>query len=426
MKIRWNSDYTLRAIYASIVIAILVLCIFIGINYSVVFGWLGRVLTFCSPILYGFIIAYLCNPVMKFFEKRVFRFLDRKKPHPRLRRALSMTVTYLLYSILIALFLLLILPQIVQSYNDLQAKMSGYVSSAQEWVTSFISSAKNSALLGYFDFSSLIDGINDLISNSYKIVLNVTPYVLDYVGRITNQLKNALLGIIFSLYFLADKEKLIAQVKKVLHALFSKERVRRILEFSVYTDRTFGGFILGKIEDSLIIGVLTFITLAVFRMPYYPLISVIICVTNIIPFFGPFIGAIPSIFFIFIADPMKALWFTVIILVIQQIDGNIIGPKIIGVSTGLDSLGVIVAITLMSGLFGIPGMFFGVPLFSLILYVINTLIRRRLHKRGLPHELSAYYDRKQAMKTAPAPDPEPPIEAEDPADPQDGEVGPKS
>jgi len=293
-------------------------------------------------------------------------------------------------------FILLIVPQIVVSYNDLQSKMSGYVTSAQSFVTDLVTRAEGSQLFSwvieFVDYDGIISSVNQLISDSYKIIQSVTPYILDYVGMLINQLKNALLGIIFSAYFLAGKEKLAAQAKKLLHALFNKTNVTKITDFASYTDKTFGGFIIGKIVDSIIIGILTFIVLAVCKIPYYPLISLIIGVTNVIPFFGPFIGAIPSIFFIFIADPIKALWFAVIILIIQQIDGNIIGPKILGVSTGLDSLGVIVSITIMSGIFGIPGMFFGVPLFALIVYCIDLLIVKQLKKRSLPENIEAYMD----------------------------------
>jgi len=394
LKINWNQKYTLIALYSCAVTAIIVILVFIGFNFAGIFAQIKRFLAFVSPITYGFVIAYLVNPVMKFCENKLFGFVSKKKPHKKLQRALAMITAYLIFAVAITVFILLIVPQVITSYYDLQSKMSGYVTSAQKWVTDFISSTENSdglsAIISYIDFDAIIESVNELIADSYKIIQEITPYIIDYIGGIINQLKNALLGIIFSVYFLAGKEKLAAQLKKMLYAIFSKVSVKKILGFASYTDMTFGGFIVGKIVDSIIIGILTFIVLAIFKMPYYPLISLIIGVTNVIPFFGPFIGAIPSIFFIFIADPMKAFWFALIILIIQQVDGNIIGPKILGVSTGLDSLGVIVAITIMSGIFGIPGMFFGVPLFAMILYCIDLLVRRSLGKRGLPLETADY------------------------------------
>jgi len=396
LKINLNPKYTLIAVYSCAVTAIIVICVFVGFNLDFFAGWFGRFFAFVSPITYGLIIAYLVNPVMKFCENKLFRFVSRKKPHPKIQRALAMISAYTIFAVAITLFILLIVPQIVVSYNDLQAKMAGYVASAQSWVTALMTSTEESSwlsyIISYIDFDSMIESINELISNSYKIIQEITPYIIDYMGKIINQLKNALLGIIFSAYFLWDKEKLSAQIKKALYAVFSKENVKRLLGFASYTDNTFGGFIIGKIVDSIIIGILTFIILAICKMPYYPLISLIVGVTNVIPFFGPFIGAIPSIFFIFIADPMKTFWFAIIILIIQQIDGNIIGPKILGVSTGLDSLGVVVSITIMSGIFGIPGMFFGVPLFAMIVYFIDILVRRSLTKRGLPCETEDYLD----------------------------------
>lgn len=164
-----------------------------------------------------------------------------------------------------------------------------------------------------------------------------------------------------------------------------------VISFLSFTDDTFGGFIIGKLLDSLIIGVLTFIILAIFKMPYYQMISVIIGVTNVIPFFGPFIGAIPAVFIIFIADPIKALWFIVIIIIIQQIDGNIIGPKILGQTTGLSSLGVIIAITVMSGLLGVAGMFIGVPLFALIYIGFERILNRRIAEKKASADRNTVY-----------------------------------
>ena len=190
---------------------------------------------------------------------------------------------------------------------------------------------------------------------------------------------------------LASKERLKAQVKKFTTAMFPPKGRHRFYRYVRLCDRTFGGFFVGKIIDSLIIGAITLVVLLIFRMPYALLISTIICVTNIIPVFGPFIGAIPSAFIIFIVSPSKALIFLVLILLIQQLDGNVIGPKILGDSTGLSTLGVIISIVIMGEYFGIVGMIVGVPIFAVAVALVKEFLEQKLRAKDLPTDTSEYY-----------------------------------
>lgn len=377
MKINWNNKYTTIAIYAAIVSAVTIICIFIGINISVFLSYLGNILNVINPLIVGFIIAYLFNPMMKMFENKVYKFIEKKKPHPKLKRAFSIITTYLIYAIILSLVIALIIPQVVVSYNDLLGKMDIYIKSLGNLLDDI------DGKLPFINTDELIGYINELLSDSYSLIQNITPYITGFFSVLVDQLKNAFLGIIISIYFLSSKEKLIAIVKKSMFAFLKREKGESIISFLKFTDDTFGGFIIGKLLDSLIIFILTFIVLALFKMPYYQLISVIVGVTNVIPFFGPFIGAIPGAFIILIANPTKALWFIIIIVIIQQIDGNIIGPKILGETTGLSSLGVIVAITVMSGLFGIVGMFIGVPIFALLYVFVKKFINYMAYKKGI-------------------------------------------
>ncbi len=375
VKVDWNKKYTTIAVYACVVAAITVLCIFLCLNIKNVGVTLSGFMKLLNPLIIGFIIAYLFNPLLTVCERSLFGFIGTKKPHPIIKRVLSLITTYAVFSVIIALIISLVIPQVALSYNDLMSKMTYYMSSVESFI-------KNVTFtFPFIDIDKLLVYLNEWISDSYTLIQNVTPYITGFFGAFIDQLKNAFLGIVISVYLLFSKEKITAQLKKTMYAFLPKKNGDGILSFLSFTDDTFGGFIIGKLLDSIIIGVLTFIVLAIFKMPYYQMISVIIGVTNVIPFFGPFIGAIPGVFIIFIADPTKALWFIVIIIIIQQIDGNIIGPKILGQTTGLSSLGVIIAITVMSGLLGVAGMFIGVPLFALLYIGFERILNRRIAEK---------------------------------------------
>ena len=203
-------------------------------------------------------------------------------------------------------------------------------------------------------------------------------------------LYNLIIGYIIAIYILVDKEKFKAQSKKLLYTLFDYDRINIILENTRYTDKVFGGFFAGKLLDSLIIGIICFICMIIMGMPYSLIVSVIVGVTNIIPYFGPFIGAIPSAFLIFLVDPGKCLMFIVFIFVLQQIDGNIIGPNIFGSKTGLSSFWVLFSLLIFGGLFGMVGMLLGVPLFSILYSFINGVLKRRLKEKKLPEDSKDY------------------------------------
>ncbi|MBQ8397119.1 MAG: AI-2E family transporter [Clostridia bacterium] len=401
-KIDWNRKYTTIAAYACIVIAIAVVILVVGLNFDRVSAGIHHVIDVLNPIFVGVIIAYLCNPLFRLLESKAFAFVERKKRRRRLRRGLALTSTYLIVLLVIVLFLLLVVPQIVGSYNDLVARFSSYINSAVAFADNFIREFplfgdEYQSINDFIDPNAISAKIKELLTESGDFLTSLTNNVLSYGVGFVNTALDILLAIIISIYLLAAKEKMSARVKKILSAFLPKERVQSLWELATYTDHTFGGFIVGKLLDSLIIGILSFFVFAIFKMPYYPLLAVIVGVTNVIPFFGPFIGAIPSIFIVFIAEPSKTLWLALLILIIQQLDGNVIGPKILGDSTGLSSLGVVVSITIMGGYFGVAGMFFGVPLFAVICSLLKKYIEGRLGARELPTETEAYYTNPDAI-----------------------------
>ena len=399
MKLEWNKKYTTIAIYACIVFSIAAIILTVCLNFEAVWTKLRAIVSVFNPIFLGIIIAYLCNPLLRLFERRVFTF-PQKDPQNRkkkkLCRTLSLTCTYLVIFFFVFLFLQLLVPQIATSYNDLISRFSSYISSAIAFVDTLIRdfplfSGEFETVTDLIDVNELMQKVRDFITSSGNLLTDIANYLLTYSVNVVAGAKNVLLALIISVYLLAAKERILAQSKKICSAVLPNKHIKSFFDFAVYSDRTFGGFIVGKLLDSLIIGILSFIVFAIFKMPYYPLIAVIVGVTNVIPFFGPFIGAIPSAFIIFIADPPKTILFIILILLIQQLDGNVIGPKILGESTGLSSLGVIVSITIMSGLFGIAGMFFGVPLFAILCALGKKFIESRLQSKELPLETGDYY-----------------------------------
>ena len=394
LKIDWNKKYTTIAVYACIVITFAVVLVAAAMNISVVWGGVKGFFKVLNPFIIGFCIAFLINPLMMIFENRVFGFIGKKKRRCKLKRTLSIIIAYIIVSVLISLFVYMVVPQIVQSYNDLQPKLSGYVTGAQEFSSTLFDKDKTPIpefILKFLDLDALNDSFNNFFKDFYKLFIDFSPYIINFATNTINSLKNALIGIIVSIYFLFSKEKLCAQVKKTCYAFFNRKRAARMVRITRKTKATFEGFIIGKIIDSIIIGVLTFFVLMIFKMPYYPLVAVIVGVTNVIPFFGPFIGAIPSAFIIFIADPIKSFWFVLIILAIQQLDGNVIGPYILGDSTNMSALWVMFSIIFMSGVLGITGMFIGVPIFATLYAIFVEYANKLLIARGKSRKLVNYY-----------------------------------
>jgi len=278
---------------------------------------------------------------------------------------------------------------------EFENQIEGYVLAAQHIVDNFV---REFPLFNgeYEDFSEFLN-VNELTTDVKQLIANFSNYlemainyILKYGSRFVIEVKNILIGIIASVYLLLAKERLVAKGKRAIAAVLNRRQYLNFVSLMRYTDKTVGGFLIGKIIDSLIIGILTFIVLSIASMPFTPLISVIVGVTNIIPFFGPFIGAVPSAFIILISEPSKTIWFILIIFVIQQLDGNIIGPKILGSSTGMTSLAVLVAITISGGLFGFSGMIFGVPAAAVICALFQQFTDKRLRAKKMPTDLEFY------------------------------------
>lgn len=346
------------------------------------------------PFIYGAVIAYLLKPVCNTIEGFLRRFIPEKMNG--LISVLSIALTILFGLLLVYALLMMIIPQLITSvtslYSTAQRNFAKFVQWANhvefiennETIMSLLNSAYDTMTTNLDGWvkNTLIPSMQDIVSGAAVGVLNVVTWA-----------KNLVIGIIVAVYMLASRKRFVQQAKLVFYSVFKPRWAQLIIEEIQYADKMFGGFINGKIMDSAIIGVLCYIGCLIFKFPSALLVSVIIGVTNVIPFFGPFIGAIPATLLILIQNPIKALWFVLFVLVLQQVDGNIIGPKILGNTTGLSSFWVLFAILLFGGLWGFVGMIVGVPLFAVIYDVIKKLVIHGLHRNNELELLQTYHEK---------------------------------
>ena len=386
-----NSSQNFRkrgSVATAILLGITFILLYVLVNISTFSGIISNILSVCAPIILGVALAYLLNPLLKFYEFKVFKWIKKK----RILRGLSLFMTYVTVGAFLTACALVLIPQLIQSASDLTAKFDGYLQSTADLLNSVLQ--KMFAQQGdenTLDKEKLLSAITGFISDSGDLVSGILNYIVQYGSGLVVSLKNMIFAFFISIYVLISKERLKAQVNKFTSAVFHTRGQKRFYRYVSLCDRTFSGFFVGKIIDSLIIGAITLVTLLIFRMPYALLVSAIVCVTNVIPVFGPFIGAIPSFFIIFIVSPPKAFLFLVLILIIQQLDGNVIGPKVLGDSTGISTLSVMAAILVMGDIFGVVGMVIGVPLFAVIIAVVKELVEAKLKKKNLPTETAEYY-----------------------------------
>ncbi|MBP1582267.1 MAG: AI-2E family transporter [Oscillospiraceae bacterium] len=389
MKLDWNRKYTTIAIYAFLVIAAGLLFQQVVNDIPPLTKYFGMIGDLLMPFAVGGALAYILNPVLNWIEWNLFPLIFRDKVSRKARRSLSVLLSYLFLILVIGLFGLIVLPQIYDSVMSLIGRSSTYVQQAEALLNYLIDTYGDNELVSQV-LQQLYASAETIAKQGYQLLTDVVPMVADWAISLTNSLFDAIMGLIISVYVLLSKETFAAQIKKLFSAFFKKDTVETILSIAHDSNDIFCGFISGKIVDSFIIGVLCFVGTTVMNMPYAMLVSVIVGVTNVIPYFGPFIGAIPSIFLIMLVDPMKGLYFAIFILLLQQLDGNVIGPKILGDSTGLTAFWVVFSVTFFGGLFGFVGMLIGVPTFAVIYSLIRRLAEYCLRNRGLETETSAY------------------------------------
>lgn len=386
MKVNWNSKYTTISVYSFIVICCSIIFYRIASDTSVFMGKISSIISTLQPFIIGAVIAYLLNFILVFVEERMLSKNKLNKLKPKSKRAIGLLLTYIVAFILLALFIQFVLPQLVESMLGLVNDIPIYLTNLSDLLTKYTKDLNVDK--EYLDIA--VTKLTDFINYFISVAAGLLPVVGQALGIVASSIWNIVLGVIISIYLLIDKEKFCALGRKVVCAVFNEKHSKRILQLVDRSNDTFGKFLSGKIIDSAIIGVLTFVVLTIFKMPYVLLISVIIGITNIIPFFGPFFGAIPATIIILFVSPIKALWFILIIIVIQQLDGNIIGPKILGDSIGISAFWILFSLLVAGKFLGLVGMIIGVPLFAIIYSIIKEVIEEKLDKKGLPVNTNDY------------------------------------
>lgn len=385
MKIDWNRKYTTVAVYSFIVIACSIVFYLISSQVKVFSSKISDFIAILYPFIIGFAIAYLLNFILKFIENRIISEKMRGKSPARVR-AISMLLTYLVAGTLCYLFVHFVWPELLESIIGLFNDIPNYVNNATVMINKLIEEF-NLTPASMEILESKWKEITDFIMN---FMTDIIPVIGNTIMIVLSSLWNIVLGVIVSIYLLKDKEKFFAISKKITYAIFNREHSYKILELTHRANKIFGKFLGGKILDSFIIAIITFVVLTIFKMPYTLLVTVIVGVTNVIPFFGPFFGAIPSVILVRFVSPIKAFWLLIIILIIQQLDGNVIGPKILGDSIGVSAFWILFALLIAGKFLGLVGMLLGVPLFAFIYSIIKDVTEERLDKKGLPVNTDDY------------------------------------
>ncbi|MDE7302470.1 MAG: AI-2E family transporter [Oscillospiraceae bacterium] len=390
LKIDFNRKYTTIAAYCVFTFAICLAMVLVCICFPTISGYIKAFFKVIAPVTWGVVIAYICNPIMKFFERVSTRLLCKKKPHPKLCRYIGVFISMFLLIAVISLLLALLIIQVRDSVMEILYNIPAYISQLEALATKFLGDYPE--LVKAFEDQletiqpRLIEFANNLIPRLGDISIKVKDGAIDFILA----LKDFIIGFIVAIYLLISKETFIAQARKVLYALFPNNVGKSILRVSARANSTLSGFLSGKILDSFIIGMACFIVMKILDWEFAVLISVIIGVTNIIPFFGPFFGAVPSALLLLMAAPKQVIPFVVFIIILQQVDGNILGPKILGDSTGLSPFWVMFAIFVGGGLFGFAGMLLGVPVFAVIYAMFSDFVAHLLKKKRLSHRTVDY------------------------------------
>lgn len=388
MKNRNWRPYVYKALILFGAIALSIAFFFLLYFNDHIRAWLGKIVGILKPFIYGGVMAYLLKPVCNVFEEKLVCWLtpSGKTPSARVRRigaAVSIGVSVLLGIIIVAALLMMVLPQLATSIAGIVTMLEANIKYLEQWLTQFL--GEQTVIMNYIENISV--GITDRLTDWLNTQL--LPNIQMVIGGVTSSVfgivtvfKNLFIGLIVAIYLLGSRKQFAMQGRLIVYSVLKKRWADVVIGEVRFADRMFCGFINGKLLDSAIIGLLCFLFMWLFKLPYALLVSVIVGVTNVIPFFGPYIGAVPSVLLILMVSPIQSLVFLAFIIVLQQFDGNILGPRILGNVTGLSSFWVLFAILVFGGLFGFIGMIIGVPVFAVIYDIVKKLVHRGLHRNG--------------------------------------------
>lgn len=378
-RFKANDNYFTIAVYALGVIFVGAIIVKLFLSWNSTMETLKKIITIMMPFILGILIAFVLNPVVNKIGWLLGKFCKMKDGTPK--KVLSLLIAYVLVLGLIVVMFFGIIPQVISSITDLV----NFVPDAVNQIYYFVDNLEQH--FPTLDMDVLRNAINnaipDFLNYAKDFATNLVPALYKVSTTIVQWLLNLIIALIVSIYMLSDKKPLLKSVKALIYALVPVKYLDPTVEILKEANKLFSGFIVGKAIDSTIIGVLCFLLMTILQLPYSVLISVIVGVTNMIPYFGPFIGAVPGAIIMLLISPLKALIFVIMILVLQQFDGLILGPKILGDSTGLKPLWIIIAITIGGSIAGVLGMFLGVPVVAFLRYLLNRFLKYRLKERNM-------------------------------------------
>ena len=351
---------------------------FVCLKITPIFNFVKRIIKILMPFIIGFAIAFILMPLRNIVETK---WLSKVSIKDKTKRKIAVVVCIVVLLIVIAAALLLLIPQLVSSIQTLIGNMDTYMATFENFIDRYLSSDEYGPVI-----ENVMNSLTTQVSNWTKELSSLIPKLLNFSVSFVSGILNFFIGLIVSVYILVDEETFRRQLHKAIQAIFPEKTANYIFDVMKLSSKMFNSFIFGKALDSLIIGLICWLVTSIMNIPYSPLISMVVGITNMIPVFGPFIGAIPSIFILLFISPMKALEFGIFIIILQQIDGNIIGPYIIGDSMGLPAFWVMFAIILGGGLFGVVGMFLGVPVFAVLFTLLKELLIERYKAKHIQTE----------------------------------------
>lgn len=399
MNFKWDKKYLYWGVTAFLVLTSAILFYYFVFHNAQFLQIFKNIINICFPVIDGLIIAFLLCPLINWFEQKVFILFRKKEKRSehvsekaaKWLRVLSILLSYVIVISLLTAFIITVIPQIKESITNIYAQSSQYKANIENWLNDLFEKYPDIEVWVMDSFDTYAAQFSEW-KNNYLLpkVQELLATVSTGVFNFFSALWDILIGAIVSIYVLFSKEKFSGQFKKLAYGFLNTKTANVLISNIRMVNHKFSGFIVGKLLDSLVIGILCFVGCSIFGFDYPVLLGLIIGVTNIIPFFGPFIGAIPCILLLFMINPLHSLYFAIFILALQQFDGNILGPAILGESTGISSFWVIFSITLFGGLWGVTGMIVGVPLFAVFYAIIKTILTTKLSKKELPTETCKY------------------------------------
>lgn len=383
-----------KSIRPLVIIGIAIAFFLFLLNFEMMQGFLGSFIDILTPFIVGFAIAYILNSPLNFFENTIFSFVGNREKGAKLRRVLAIITTMLSAVIVLTTLVSIIIPLLSQSVSTLLNNASGYIAQLEGVVKELIIKF-NLEDSGFFELFETWEKLTtDFVGFAQQYlpnILNYLPNLFDFSKQLTSGISSAIIGIIISIYLLFGKERFGAQVKKLGYAVLKPRTMNKAVDVVRFSHKTFNRYIIGMLIDSLVVCAVSFVVMSLLKMPFPLLLSVIIGVTNLVPFFGPIIGGIIGGVIVVMVEPAKILWFVIFVVVLQQIEGNIIAPRILGGTTGLPAFWVLFAIIVFGGMFGFLGMFLGVPVFSVVYALIREYSEKRLRQKEMPTSTGFYY-----------------------------------